>query len=305
VQHEQPDGNRNVSACKDRSEVVRRGLSGEPLNGEWNTWIEIPRDYVRSVYKRSEKVPQRVILTNGDWLIFFFDPSDAFLEGGSIDPNRILLFRNRPAMEDRYTELFRHLEHEQVSGEAPPFVPGELLFYLAPDAVEGAMHGLHLRYVEQQGIYRAAPVIKVAPVVFLRSRHGVWLRVESPPPGFMNCPTETVVFLDILVRFAKRRRICFQKRLNKSTTLCRFLLFRNTMWKRTASRRSQACASAGGDEFIVATGDETHYLLAEPLLAILPTRIGVLATKWVQRAILHRLQCGRWRGKGPCEPSGP
>jgi hypothetical protein len=41
------------------------------------------------------------------------------------------------------------------------------------------MHGLRLMYIKEPGFLRASPVIKVMPIIFLRSNYGVWLRVDS------------------------------------------------------------------------------------------------------------------------------
>src|SRR5262249_3996822 len=46
------------------------------------------------------------------------------------------------------------------------------------------MHGVHLHYIEQPGIYQSSTVIKVAPVIFVRSRYGAWLRIEAPPTEY-------------------------------------------------------------------------------------------------------------------------
>jgi hypothetical protein len=163
-----------------RAEVVSRGLAGEPLVREWSGWLTTLKDYVRSVHAKANRPPRRVVLTNGDWLILFLDPSDAFLDGGTRDAGRILVFLDRSDIEQRHAELFRHMEHGIVVDETPGLTPGELPFHVADDAVDRLMHGLCLLYIEQDGIYQPSPVIKVAPVIFLRSRYGAWLRVEAP-----------------------------------------------------------------------------------------------------------------------------
>jgi len=170
-----------VAPATTYSEVVSRGLAGEPLRGEWNMWLRDLRDYFRSANAGAQNVLKRVVITNGDWLVVFLDPSDAFLEGGNRDPNRILVLRDHTDIETRFSELFLHLEYQRILGEAPALTPGEIGFHLSPEAVDRAMHGLRLRYIEQHGIYEHSPVIKVAPVVFVRSRYGGWLRVETPP----------------------------------------------------------------------------------------------------------------------------
>jgi hypothetical protein len=82
----------NKSLKPSGPEVVSRGLKGERLLGKWSQWLSTLKDYVRSVHAKANHAPKRVLLTNGDWLILFLDPSDAFLGGGTCDAQRILVF---------------------------------------------------------------------------------------------------------------------------------------------------------------------------------------------------------------------
>jgi hypothetical protein len=134
-------------------EVVSRGLAGDPLLAQWPQWLSTLRDYIRSIHARANEAPKRVLLTNGDWLILFLDPSDAFLEGGTSDAERILVFSNRSEIEHRYAELFRALEHATVIGEAPGLTPGDLPSCIASEEVDRLMHGLRLCYIEQRRVY--------------------------------------------------------------------------------------------------------------------------------------------------------
>lgn len=65
------------------SEIVSRGLAGASLSGQWNQWLKDLSDYVLSAHNCALKVPKRVVITNGYWLIIFLDPTDAFLKGGT------------------------------------------------------------------------------------------------------------------------------------------------------------------------------------------------------------------------------
>lgn len=245
------------------SEIVMMGLAGEHLKGEWSRWLDDLRDYVRSVYDRIQKAPRRVVLTNGDWLILFLDPSDAFLENGSRDPNRILVFRAPTDIEKRFSELFRHLEHQHVLGETPALTPGELLFHLGPEAVDRAMHGLRLRYIEQQGIYTPAPVIKVAPVVFLRSRYGAWFRVEAPPKDYELPHKEDDLARHLAEVHEAAMDLLCQVNQRLGTSLQPFPLHKHYE-DEDGFAAIPGVVKCGGDEFLVITGDKTHYLLPEP-----------------------------------------
>lgn len=174
-----------AAAQEPASSIISAGLRGEPLVGKWNEWLATLRVYVESV-ARPERPPKRVAVTTGKWLIIFADPSDSFLPTGSQDANRIYVFSlddedgdHGQIISDNYGKIFELLEHQHVLGETQPLSVGEIGFYLGAEQVDRAMHGLRLLYIEQPGFLAASPVIKVMPIVFLRSQNGSWLAVES------------------------------------------------------------------------------------------------------------------------------
>jgi len=254
---------RTLEPAATYSEVVSRGLAGESLNGEWNKWLQDLTDYLRSTYARTQKVPKRVVITNTDWLIVFLDPSDAFLEGGSRDPNRLLVLRDDSDIGQRFRELFLHMEYQQVLGETPALTPGELNFHFSSDVVDRAMHGLRLRYIEQHGIYQLLPVIKVAPVVFVRSRYGGWLRVETPPQEheLPHKNDRLSQHLNELERAAKDLLAEVNHRLGTSLQPLRLSRHYEDEMRFDAIRGISEC---GANEYLVITGDKTHYLLQTP-----------------------------------------
>ncbi len=246
------------------SEIISRIFAGESLKGEWNQWLKDLCDYVRSAYHRTQKVPKRVVITNGDWLILFLDPSDAFLEGGSRNSCQILVFLNQSDIETRYHEVFHYLEHGRVLGEVPPLTPGELPFYyIEGTAVDRVIHGLRPRYIEQTGIYQSSPVIKVAPVLFLRSRYGAWLRVETPTQEY-ELPHEKERLLDHLNEVQEAARNFFHKVKHQlGLSFQPFSLSRHYA-DEDGFNPIRGVIECGRDNFLIVTGEKTHYLLPEP-----------------------------------------
>lgn len=245
------------------SEIVGRGLGGEPLIGEWNTWLKDLGDYVRSAYAQTQRIPKRAVITNGDWLILFLDPADAFLATGNREPDRILVFPDRNDIETRFSELFQHLEHQQVLGQTLSLTPGILPFHLRPDAVDRAMHGMWIRYIEQLGIYQRTPVIKVAPVVFLRSRYGTWLRVEEPPTDY-ELPHEA----GDLVRHLREVQEAAEHLLSEINRQLGIALQPTPLSKHYGDEDGFAAVPGAyeheRDQFLVTTRAKTHYLVPEP-----------------------------------------
>lgn len=254
---------KTIEPASTYSEVVARGLAGETLTGEWNKWLQDLRDYVKSVFQQTNKMPKRVIITNGDWLILILDPFGAFLQDGTPDPARIVTFLNGNDMENRFDELFSHLEYSQVSGEITPLTPGELPFHVEGKAIDRVMHGLRLRYIDLQGIYRHSPMIKIAPVIFVHSRYGCWLKVETPPQEH-ELPHESDRLSDHLNdidRAAKGLLTEVNQRLG--TSLQPFPLSRHYE-DEEGFEVIRGVVECRPNEYLIATGDKTHYLLPSP-----------------------------------------
>jgi hypothetical protein len=188
-------GKSSVTAMADEpvESIISVGLGRAELAGDWNEWIETLRDYVQSANDRRGKVPRRVVLTSGRWLIIFTDPADSFLAGGTHSPEKILVFTaegdgegDQDLIEQYYREIFGWLENQRVLEEVPPLIVAEVAFHVSPDQVDRLLHGLHLLYIEQPDFHQGSsvalsvsPVVRVMPIIFLHSRYGAWLRVYS------------------------------------------------------------------------------------------------------------------------------
>lgn len=245
------------------SEIISHGLAGENLSSEWNKWLRDLREYVRSIHTPDQQIPTRVAITNGDWLILFLDPSDAFLEIGRRNPNRILVFKNKDDIEGRSNELFRELEYQQVLRKTPPLRLGELNFHISQEVVDYAMHGLRLHYIEQRSIYQISPILKVAPEVFIHSRYGGWLRVENPPKEY-EIPHD-VKLLPLHLNQVEQSAKKFLTEVNNHLGLS---LQPQPLRKHYEDGEGFAVfpgvAECGSNDYLIITGDKTHYLLPDP-----------------------------------------
>ena len=166
------------------SAILSCGLGGGKLSGDWSKWLRELKDYVRSVSVGGGEVPKRVVMTNGNWLIVFLRPPEAFLSDHRCEPEGILVYRNSQEIANRSGELFSVLEHQHVLDEVPILAPVELPFHVDGRSVRQGMHALRLRYDHTPGIYHSAPVIHVAPAVLLKTELGTWLRVEKAGAQF-------------------------------------------------------------------------------------------------------------------------
>jgi hypothetical protein len=259
--------------------VIADGLRGQELMGKWNEWLKDLCDYVLDVQDKSKAIPQRVILTDGRWLILFNDPADSFWPNGSRDPKRILTFiyeddgsRKRDDFADRYDEIFELLEHQRVLGETPALTIGELRSHLSAKEVAGAMHGLRLIYIEKPGLHAASPIIEVAPVIVLRSIHGSWLRVESGKEEQVPYRYEQLGDHIRNVQEESDRllgEISEALGIDLKSSKLEMHYNNDEIFK---SLKGITKLKSGGhyDEYLIITGERQHYLKLEPSVADCP-----------------------------------
>jgi hypothetical protein len=163
------------------SELFALALDGEPVHGEWQDWLDTLRDYARSVAAKVA-MPRRVVITNGQWIVVFLDPDDAFSATGTKSADRIQVFENVTRVQARYSEIFNALEYSRVSGAVEPIDIAQLRSFVRPEDVARAVHGLRLIYSETQPAFERdgpSPLIKVVPLVFVGTRSGGWLTVRA------------------------------------------------------------------------------------------------------------------------------
>jgi len=166
-------------------DVIARGLNGEMLSGEWNEWLESLRDYANSAERQWGRCPLRVVITNGEWLVAFLDPENAFSQAEVIDALKILVVQRRDEFEARATDIFMQLEYHRVLGESPPLHLGDLELRVQAATAVGAVHGVRLLYFEDPRLdWPAQPAIRVSPIVFIELASGGCVRVDSDGMDF-------------------------------------------------------------------------------------------------------------------------
>jgi hypothetical protein len=245
------------------SEVISQGLKDEPLSDDWNQWLKDLTDYFCSVFAKAQKITRRVVITNGDWIIIFLDPLDAFEENGHKNPNHILVFKDAKDINQRFNDLFRYLECQNVVGEATPITLEDMNFHIKPELIDRGMHGLKLHYIEEPGVYKPGPVIKVAPVVFLRTRYGNWVRVANPPYDY-RLPDNSNNFQNHLEELEKAARQMLNDINFKLGVNLQPVTIANHYESEEDFGSIPGLVEFGEDEYLVVTGADTHFLLPQP-----------------------------------------
>lgn len=260
-----------------RAVVIASGLADHPLiPKKWNEWLSDLREYVKSVNNQSGHIPKRVVLTNGQWLILFSDPADSFLSSGPCDHTRIFIYEfekgKRDDIVDKRDQIFELLEHQKVLGETPPLTVGEVPFYITPENVSDAMHGLRVIYLERKGIYEPSPHIGVAPVVFLRSNYGAWLCIESRieesvPHNYKDLGKHLQTIQERAIELLATINQYLGIQLRPASLVSHYDdEERFDSLKGIKTLKSER----NFEEFVIVTGEYTHYLKPEPTIPTCP-----------------------------------
>lgn len=257
--------------------IISEGLQGKPLIGEWNAWLDSLRDYVRSLNEQSGCVPNRVVITNSEWLVVFIDPTNAFLSDSGPDSNRVLVFRDRYDVRTRYSEIFDQLEYTSVAGGLPALTVGQLPFDVGAEIIDRVMHGVRLLHGKEPGFAGSSPLIKVQPIILLRTRPGTWVRVDEPSDKSEFALPKRNTELEGHLFDVKQEAESLLARVNSALGTCLPPTALSDHYHNddgladlpgvaeTGHREGEQCS-----EYLVVTGSCTHFLLPQPSVADCP-----------------------------------
>ena len=254
------------TATTDVPLALSQGLRGAPLQAEWSEWLGKIREYVADVRTRWNAVPRRVWITDGNWLAIFADPEDAFQSSGSPDPARIMWYGGWEEIRRSASVILGLLEYQTVLGEAPALAASAVPFYATEGDIEAVMHGLRVVYQDVRWPYGPdVSTTRVAPVLFMRTRQGGWLRVET----FARARQREVPraeeglgqHLQEVSALAAELRRGVEDRLGR--TLRTWTLHEH-YGDSPAFLKLPGVQPDGQDVYLVATGDHTHFLRLSP-----------------------------------------
>jgi hypothetical protein len=246
--------------------LVAKGLADpERLNGDWSKWIRQLGGYPREVNAQRGLWPSRVVLTNGDWMIIFEDPADAFGDSREKDPNRIVVLPRLQPVEHTAAQIFRSLAYRQLVADTGPLSPANLLFHMTATDVDRVCHGLRVTTGHKRGKFKIEPTIYVQPILFLRTKHGVWFRIqEHADEHEVEVPHKTsdlVVHLRAVDAGAKALLSRVNHHLGAQLVPIRVVDHYSDV---NSFDEIKGLTRLEGTEFEIMTGEWTHYLLEQP-----------------------------------------
>ncbi len=132
---------------------------------------------MQDVFHRLGAFPKRAAITNGNWLVVFANPEDAFGVNGGREAAYVHVYANADQIDERYEGVYKLLAQRRVAERADEIEPGHLPGLISADKVESLTHGLRLYYAQTRTVRQEAPVISVLPLVLLKSTGNTWVRV--------------------------------------------------------------------------------------------------------------------------------
>ena len=238
-------------------------LAGKHLPGEWSRWLKSAKDYTKSVFARTGYIPQRVVLTNGKWLVIFENPKNAFLGDGKPDVALIHTFESIDSLLHRANDVFLLLEHQRVLGGTPPLTAGDVAFCIRGADVKSGMHGLRVCTSRVRGPYSTLVHALVAPVLILRTTTGAWLRVEDSSAQFEVPSKDTQ--LDDHLRDVSAAAGTLVSEVQRALGISLEMSPLSHHFKDADSFDTlPAVQTLARGEYLVLTGEYVHYLMRTP-----------------------------------------
>lgn len=221
--------------------------------------------YAQAVHERSGAWPKRVAITNGEWLVVFTNPQNAFAGGGGRDSRYVRVILSLLAVDQTASSVWQFLSYQLLLDEVECFTPASLIFSITGRDIDRVLHGLRVVTGTKAGERKIEPTIYVQPVLFMRTRSGGWIRVlEEGEEHEHEIPHDARLLIEhfravdraakvLLASVNHQLRSAFQP----SSVESHYADTSSFQSLKGFSRREQG-------EVEVITGTHTHYLLEQP-----------------------------------------
>lgn len=258
-------------------DIVAAALSGirdetgvpKGVSAVWKEALEQVCRYCRTVCETRGVWPSRAMLTNGDWIIVFANPRNAFTSETeeAISARHILVFESRKAVAERYAQLWELIEYSQLAKEDRRLQVAQVRFVIDTACIESCSFGLRISYASKKTNYRKAPLISVSPLLFVQSDGRSFLQIATDWEDELPADTRDSIMdhLDRVEAECNRLKEDFEQVALDGRVLP--LVPVDIHATGTAAFRIrpfvQHFKNPDGDTFLVLTGSSTHILTTE------------------------------------------
>lgn len=249
-----------------------------PAISIWHDYLLQVRQYVRDFREQHEHDLPCAVLSSGQWMIVFTDPITTFFSG-EVNDEQFEIFRLEKYVEDA-RRLFALLNQETLAGIIPfSLRPSQLLDYVAADKISAVFHGVHIKYEESgSALFTPRPRILIYPALIFQRDDNIFLTIigcgspivmgmkaidgtdeKSLAPHLMKVEEEAKELLEVCSNEVGMPLVPFQ--------LFDFPGFPQSIEsanKETSRKRVVMPLRKAGDEWLLVTGIQTHYLMETP-----------------------------------------
>ncbi|MGH8050550.1 MAG: hypothetical protein ACREPB_07835 [Arenimonas sp.] len=149
-----------------------------PTFATWHGFLGQVMRYVRALKTNHNHDIQRAVLTSGQWLVVFHNPSETFSENDTANDEQIAIF-HRSQFVERSTEILDLLGYESLASRPPKLLrPAQLPQHIQVHKIKAVFHGVHVRY-ESSGSKKfvLSPRILVYPSLIILRDDNVLLTI--------------------------------------------------------------------------------------------------------------------------------
>jgi hypothetical protein len=255
------------------------GTSSSPLAGEWPGYIVQLGNYVKRLNKLYGHRLPRAVISSGQWIVVFIDPVAAFVDGPA-QSTSIKYFERRNYKNDA-PQLYELISRDSLVEETPASVrPTEILKFMTSDMLDKCFHAVLVSY-ETTGttIFGKKPRISIHPALVLQDLAGMRLTVlEESDTKYMEYNGDedgANLSLDVHVATIGAAAAALLERtsqqlgieLHPSPTI-EFLGFpKQALHGPEVLKSLVKDVPRHKDNWIVVTGQDTHFVRARPDLA--------------------------------------
>ena len=158
-----------------------------PLAGEWPDYIAQVGSYISRLYKLHRHRLPRAAICSGEWIVVFNDPVAAFVEGPARS-NSIKHFEKVNFKSDA-PQLYELLSKDSLIEETPASVrPTEVLNFVTCNTLDKCFHAALVSYeTAGSSVFGKKPRIAIHPALVLQDLYGMRLTVlEETDPVYME-----------------------------------------------------------------------------------------------------------------------
>lgn len=267
-------GNQDASETRLVLKAIKHIRDGKaegtsPVIAEWDKYLRQVHGYVKTLKEQYDHDLTRVVIISGEWMVVFTNPIETFLGSAVLDDIKIF---ERSQFFESAAEIFKLLHRSALTEDAPiPLRPAQLRQFVELNDVAGVFRGVHVRY-ERSGssFYARQPRILIYPALFLtRKDEAVFTVMDSGhEPVELDYHkdgngVETLVpHLDAIQGRSDDLYNACGNELGGALPEAELPAFPG--FPNDGMANTPVGELPEPDEWLVATGSTTHFLLAEP-----------------------------------------